>query len=64
MIQDIAPHKLDNAFKHVKPAAGDYVFTFRGTKPLFIMGGDTVKLPTFEELPGGFENNKDNLKSE
>lgn len=59
MIQDIAPHKLDNAFKHVKPAVGNYVFTFRGTKPLFIMGGDTVKLPTFEELPGGFEKNKD-----
>lgn len=59
MIQDIAPHKLDNAFRHIEPQAHNYVFTFKGTKPLFIMGGDTVKLPTFEDLPGGFEKNKD-----
>ena len=23
------------------------------------MGGDTIKLPTLEQLPGGFERNKD-----
>ena len=59
MIQDIAPHKFDNAFKKVEPQAGNYVFTFKGTKALFIMGGDNVKLPTFEDLPGGFKAYKD-----
>lgn len=59
MIQDILPYSLDNSFKHVDPKESNYVFTFRGTKPLFIMGGDNVKIPTFGDLPGGFDKYKD-----
>lgn len=59
MIQDIAPHKLDNQFKIVEPQRHNFVFTFQESKALFIMGGDTVKLPTMDDLPGGFERNKD-----
>ena len=59
MIQDIAPHKLDNSYRNVTPERHNYAFTFQGTKALFIMGEDTVKLPTMEQLPGGFERNRD-----
>ena len=59
MIQDIAPHKLDNQFRHVEPQRHNVAFTFQGQKALFIMGGDTIQLPTMEQLPGGFERNKD-----
>lgn len=59
MIQDIGPHRFDNSFKRVAPHKDNYVFTFKGTKPLFIMGEDVVQIPTFDQLPGGFEGNKD-----
>ena len=59
MIHDIAPHKLDNSFKLIKPEKDNYVFTFQEGKALFIMGGENVQLPTMEQLPGGYEKYKD-----
>ncbi len=62
MIQDIAPHKLDNAFKNIKPQKDNYVFTFQGPKALFIIDGDAVELPTLEQLPGGYERYKEKAR--
>lgn len=59
MIQDIAPHKLDNAFRNVDPQPQDLVFTFKGPKALMRKEAGSVKLPAFEQLPGGFEGNRE-----
>lgn len=59
MIQDIAPHMLDNAFRKVAPQSHDLVFTFKGPKALMLKEAGGVKLPTLEQLPGGFEGNRE-----
>lgn len=62
MIQDIAPHKLDNAFKNIRPEKDDYVFTFKGTKALYVVKEDSVELPTMDQLPGGYEKYKEKAR--
>lgn len=61
MIQDIAPHKLNNAFKLENPKPHSITFVFQGQKPLMIKRRDCVQIPTMEQLPGGFEGNKDKV---
>lgn len=59
MIQDIAPHRLDNSFKAAEPRPNSMVFIFQGQKPLMIKSETTVTIPNMEQLPGGFEKYKE-----
>ena len=56
MIQDIAPHKLDNVFHDGrKPAKDSLIFHFAGNELLVRIGEDEVSLPRYEELTGAQE---------
>lgn len=49
MIQDIAPHRYDNAFKKIKPKAEDYVFCIR--KNQILLPKETEKRAEGREIP-------------
>lgn len=51
MIQDIAPHRLDNSFKNIKAGGNSVVFTFAGGNLLVCDGEDGgIALPTMEQI--------------
>lgn len=50
MIQEIAPHSFDNAFRRVRPAAGDLTLVFDGDRVLCARPDGGLVLPRFEEL--------------
>lgn len=52
MIQDIAPHRFDNAFSHDAPRPQDAVFAFQGRTLLAAVAEERLILPTFADLPG------------
>ena len=51
MIQDIAPHRFDNAFTHDAPRAQDVIFAFRGNEVLAALIDGQLMLPTLAVLP-------------
>lgn len=55
MIQDIAPHKMDNAFVKKEPNPEDIFFTFKKGEVLTQKEDEKKEmLPTFSQLPGSF----------
>lgn len=60
MIQDIMPARLDNAFKKQEARREHICFTFKKGK-LLTGQGETgnITLPTFQQLPGDFEDLKE-----
>lgn len=60
MIQDIAPHKLDNSFAHEKPQPESVFFAFQKGNILVKKGADgTPTLPTLDMLSESFEKIKE-----
>lgn len=61
MIQDIAPHKLDNSFVRQKAEKGHKAFTFKGGRILLHKEKDgSLALPMLKQLPGDFETYEEN----
>ncbi len=53
MIQDIFPHKFDNAFVNRRePEADDFVLHYEGNQILLIRRGDQAELPRFSDMGG------------
>lgn len=50
MIQDIAPHRYDNAYKSIKPKPEDYVVMCRDREVFVLKCGEEIAFPTFGEL--------------
>lgn len=61
MIQDIAPHRLDNAFSPEKPEEKHTVFIFQKGKLLIDKKGGKVKLPSIGQFPGLLQEQEDSL---
>lgn len=60
MIQDIAPHRLDNSFAHEKPRPESVFFAFQKGNILVKKGADGIPtLPTLDMLSGSFEEIKE-----
>lgn len=58
MIQDIAPHKFDNSYRHQKPQDTDYALCIKANKTLLI-SRDThsYEIPTIDEMETTFSKN-------
>ncbi len=52
MIQEIAPHSYDNAYRAAKPRNGDCILIYDGGQVVCGSNSDTITLPTWEELDG------------
>ena len=50
MIQEIAPHSFDNAFRGVRPAQNDLTLVFDGDRVLCAQPGGEIALPRWGEL--------------
>ena len=50
MIQEIAPHSFDNAFRRVRPAGNDPVLVFDGDRVLCAQADGELRLPRWGEL--------------
>ena len=50
MIQDITPHKLDNAFRNAEPRPTDKVFVFCEGKVLASIDEEGMELPDMSSL--------------
>ena len=49
MIQDIAPHIYDNAYKYIEPEKDNYVLCFKNQKALVKKEGEQISFLTFAE---------------
>lgn len=58
MIQDIAPHRLDNAFQRAEAEKEHTAMTFHKGKVLVSRTGDSPSLPALRQLPGEIEELK------
>ena len=50
MIQDIAPHHYDNAYRPVPPQPEDYILYFNGNEALLKMKDGVIDFPRFRDL--------------
>ena len=51
MIQDIAPHRYDNAYRDLKPTASDYALCIVQNKTLLLCGEETqAAIPCFSQI--------------
>lgn len=61
MIQDIAPYKLDNSYKHEAPRSNDYILIFEDNSVFLKKCNDTLTIPTYSFLKETCDISDDNL---
>lgn len=50
MLQDIAPYKLDNSYKHESPKSNDYILIFNENSVFLKKDNDSLTIPTYDSL--------------
>lgn len=63
MIQDIAPHHYDNAYRPVPPQPEDYILYFNGNEALLKMKDGVIDFPRFRDLETAAPSPSDPISS-